>query len=83
MTKIMIDSATRARLADVVNCAELFDESGRSLGHFIPAVDPRWYQQVEIPFSDDELVAAETETETYSTADVLRRLRESQPGGAP
>jgi hypothetical protein len=75
MTRIVIDAATRARLADVVNCAELCDESGRPLGHFIPAVDAQWYRQVEVPFTDEELAAAEKESQVFSTAEVLDRLR--------
>ncbi|MEX2138687.1 MAG: hypothetical protein WD894_05460 [Pirellulales bacterium] len=82
MTKIVLDAATRARLADVVNCAELCDESGRPLGHFIPAVDPDLYRDVEIPFTEDELDAAEREPEAYTTAEVLRRLVDPQRGGA-
>jgi hypothetical protein len=76
MTRILLDSAMRDRLAEVDTCAELCDESGRSLGHFIPAVDPRLYQRIEIPFSEDELAAAELEKDAYSSAEVLRRLHE-------
>jgi hypothetical protein len=81
MTKILLDAATRAKLASVVNCAELCDESGRPLGHFIPAVAANLYRNVEIPFTDEELAAAERETVTYSTADVLHRLRDNERGG--
>jgi hypothetical protein len=82
MTKIVLDAATRARLADVVNCAELCDESGRPLGHFIPAVDPKLYLDIEVPFTEDELAAAERESEAYNTSEVLRRLRDRERGGA-
>ena len=82
MTKILLDPATRDRLAKVDTCAELCDESGRSLGHFIPAVDDRLYQQIEVPFAEDELASAETEKDAYSTAEVLRRLHDLQRRGA-
>jgi hypothetical protein len=75
MTRIVLDAAMRARLEDVVGYAELCDEAGRSLGHFIPAVDPDLYRQIEIPFTEEELAAAERE-EMFSTAEVLRRLHD-------
>ncbi len=82
MTKILLDAATRAKLASVVNCAELCDEAGRPLGHFIPAVDASLYRNVEIPFTDAELAASERETIAYSTTEVLHRLRDIEREGA-
>ena len=79
MTRIVLDAAMRARLEDV-GYAELCDETGRSLGHFIPTVDPELYRHIEIPFTEEELAAAELE-ETFSTAEVLRRLHDLDPEG--
>jgi hypothetical protein len=75
MTRVVLDPGTRAKLAEVYGYAELRDEAGRLLGHFIPAADPQWYRQIEIAFSEEELAAAERE-EGFSTPEVLRRLQE-------
>jgi hypothetical protein len=80
MTRIVLDAATRARLTGVIDCAELCDESGRSLGHFIPAVDSAWYREIEVPFTNEELDAAEQESEVYTTAEVLHHLNQLKPG---
>jgi hypothetical protein len=74
MTKVIVDPATAATLHGLNGSAELCDESGHTIGYFHPAVDPSLYEQVQVPFSEEELQAAEQEAESYTTAEVLDNL---------
>jgi hypothetical protein len=55
MTRLIVDSTTGARLSQVKHPLELCDDSGRVLGHFVPAVDPALYPKLEPQISEDEM----------------------------
>jgi hypothetical protein len=54
MNQVTIDKPLTMRLHDLVEPVELVDESGRRLGHFVPAVPA---DADECPYSPDELAA--------------------------
>jgi hypothetical protein len=70
MQKVILDRDTRSKLANLEQCLELYDESGRIVGYFTPVVPER----LECPYSEEELRRSSQETETYSTAEVLHFL---------
>lgn len=75
MTMIVIDSVTRRKLQAASQPVELCDESGKVLGHFLPAVDLSEYEGVECPSSDEELDRISRSNEKcYTTAEVLAYL---------
>ena len=76
MTRLIIDPDVRAKLNNLEESLEFCDESGHILGYFTPVVDCSLYEGVEPPIGEEELQLREKETETYSTADVLKRLEE-------
>ena len=55
MKQITLDPAMLAKLGNLHQPAELHDESGHFLGYFTPTLDPSLYQNVDIPFSNEEL----------------------------
>ena len=75
MTKIILEQASRAKLEKLAEHAELCDESGRTLGYYTPAAVRSLYDSVEVPFTEEELRAAEAETESFTTEEVLAHLK--------
>jgi hypothetical protein len=76
MTRIMIDRATLAKLQHLRDKSEFVDEAGQSLGTFEPnpARERALYEGLVVPFTEEELRAAEQECESYSTAEVVDYL---------
>lgn len=79
MTKIILDAALRARLHDLTREVEFCDESGRTLGYFVPTDDYlRWaYGWARTQFTDEELGQARDEPGGRTTAEVLGRLTQA------
>ncbi len=75
MNKVTIDRITLERLNRLGERLEICDESGRTLGYFTPANDHSLYEGVEPPVTEEELQRREQEAETYSTAEVVERLK--------
>jgi hypothetical protein len=76
MTKVIVDEALRSKLNGLNEQMELCDESGRKLGHFLPADMYRdllnaWADTL---FTDEELRRAELETGGSTLADIWKRL---------
>jgi hypothetical protein len=66
MTRITADQSLRSRLNGLTDQVEFCDESGATLGHFIPA---EWYRRLlhayaerQCPYSREELDRFEDET---------------------
>jgi hypothetical protein len=76
MTKMILDPIMFAKLSKLQAPVELCDDSGRVLGYFSPAVDPESYKEVDIPISEQDLLRAEQENESYTTSEVLAYLRD-------
>jgi hypothetical protein len=74
MTKITVGSDLRRQLAGALDPVELCDEDGYILGVFRPATGREMYKGVDAPHTEEELDRREGVTETYSTAEVLKRL---------
>jgi hypothetical protein len=81
MDKIVLDQATRSRLNGLDRYAEVCDETGKTLGYFLP---PEFYHEVIYAWaktlvSDEELAQARAEFKIeggYTTAEVLAHLEE-------
>ncbi|HEY4234830.1 MAG TPA: hypothetical protein VGM76_15465 [Lacipirellulaceae bacterium] len=77
MTHITINDAIVGLLGSTPGEAELFDASGHRLGYFLSdeayrRLVCRW---ANAQVSDEELERCRQETESYTTAEVLDRLR--------
>ena len=64
MTQVVIDDALRARLNGLKDQVEFRDESGRLLGHFIPAVQAGFVPPPSdgCPYTPEELERFRRET---------------------
>lgn len=80
MTRIVLEKEA-AKLAEIKDSATICDASGRVLGYFTPATDHALYEDLVIPFTEEELQRLDQEEGKYSTAEVLEYLRrlESEP----
>lgn len=79
MTRLTVPPTVRNQLQGLDSELELCDESGRTLGYFVPsALDERaLYDHIRDVVTDDELAAARREPGGRTTAEVLERLRRS------
>ena len=57
MTRITVDPAMQAKLHNLQEPMELFDEKGRCLGRFSPAstLNGALYEDVEVPVTPEEV----------------------------
>ena len=74
MTKLIVDSATVAKLAEARNPLELCDDSGHILGHFIPVVDGSGISPLDPQISEEELDRREREGGGRALAEILADL---------
>jgi hypothetical protein len=74
MTRIVLDSMTKAKFDKVADFAELCDESGHVLGTFIPTYDPARWEPLTPEASDEELAEREKSGEWHSFEQVMDRL---------
>ena len=73
MTKIVVDSRTRAQFHDLKETLQFVDESGRLLGLFTPSVDPAL---LEPQISAEEIQRRLNQGGGRSLADILRDLEQ-------
>jgi hypothetical protein len=78
MSTYILPDKVAAELAQLGETAQLCDASGRSLGYFVPVVDPSHYEIIGPEPTDEELAEIEKSTEWYTTAEVLRHLESLQ-----
>jgi hypothetical protein len=71
---LIVDQALIAKLGDLVECLEIRDESGRTLGYFTPAQDRSAYAGVQPPASEEELQRREQEESGRALKDILADL---------
>jgi ATP-dependent RNA circularization protein (DNA/RNA ligase family) len=55
MSELILDSVTANKFREINERVEVCDEAGELIGYFVPRVDRRLYESVEIPISDEEL----------------------------
>ena len=77
MTRITVNEALLGQLGTSREEAELCDSMGRRLGYFLPE---EVYRQLvcrwaNAQVTDEELERCRKESESYTTAEVLERLR--------
>lgn len=77
MTRITVNEVLLGQLGAACEEAELYDPTGRRVGYFLP--DELYRQLVcrwaNAQVTDEELARCQNEVESYSTAEVLDRLR--------
>jgi hypothetical protein len=71
MTKLMVDASMAKKLTGLQGSVLLCDPAGKVLGRVVP---PSPYDDVVVPFTEDELRQAEEESEEYSLPQVLAEL---------
>jgi hypothetical protein len=76
MTRIVVDSVTKARLENITEVVELCDEAGHLIGEFIPKrLDLSEWEPVTPGISDEELHRRLNSNEKrYTTAEVIKHL---------
>ncbi len=76
MTKIIVDDALRNQLDGFDAPVEFRDQSGRTLGHFVPVSAFRKHQLAldECPYSEEELARMEQETDGRTLAEIWKSL---------
>jgi len=81
MDKLTIDSSLRDRLGGLQSGLELCDETGQTLGYFVPVVhdDPELYRRAAAQISDEELERRRREPgKRRTTQEVLERLEKME-----
>ncbi len=71
MTKLMVDAQMASKIQGIKDQFFLCDPSGQILGRVVP---PSPYDNVVIPFTEEELSQAEEEMEEFSFAEILAEL---------
>jgi hypothetical protein len=75
MSTIVVDAAMRAKLLAAGDLAEIRDERGQVIGRFVATPPPVVYvMEGELP-SDEEIDRRLREGRSYSTEEVMERLR--------
>lgn len=75
MSTIVVDKAMRAKLLAAGDLAEIRDESGQVIGRFLAAPPPVVYvMEGELP-SDEEIDRRLREDRSFTTEEVMQRLR--------
>src|SRR4051794_5048301 len=74
MTRVVLDQATLAKLHSPGEQIEVCDESGRTVGYFMPVVSQSTYAGVKVPFTDEELDRFEQEPGGRSLVEILADL---------
>jgi hypothetical protein len=76
--KLEVDPGLGAKLEDLAQHVELCDESGRTLGHFLPSAvyDKLFYALLaaESPYSPEDLQRSHQESGGRTLAEIWQRL---------
>jgi len=74
MTRLLLDAELAGRLGGAKEDLQLCDPAGKVVGIFVPAPANAMYQSASIPFTEEELDAAEQEPGGRSLAAILADL---------
>lgn len=74
MTQVVLDDTLTHKFFGFSRPLEICDASGRVVGKFIPSVDYAAMERARPPVSDEEL-ARRNQSPSYTTAEVLARLK--------
>lgn len=74
MVRITVDSETLSRLGNLVQPAELQDESGRLLAYLTPVVDRSVYANADPGISEEELDRREAEEDGRPLSEIWAEL---------
>lgn len=79
MTRITVNETLLNQLGSRCEEAELCDATGRRVGYFLPDIVYRQLvcRWANTQVTDEELERCRQETESFTTAEVLERLRNS------
>ena len=77
MTRVTIDAVTFEKLKDVREQAELCDEGGRIVGHFVPGPPRDAQGRIVVPFSDQEIEEMSKQSGGRPLKDILDDLSKS------
>jgi hypothetical protein len=79
MSKIILDQALRAKLNGLNEQMEICDESGKTLGHFLPVEVYRKLvvSKLQIPFSEAEIERRRRETDGCSLEEFWKRVEKA------
>jgi hypothetical protein len=81
MSKVTLDPMLRAKLNGLSEPLEMCDESGKVVGHFLPAADYEklMYRLAEAmcPYTPEELAQAQQETGGRPLAEIWKTLGQS------
>jgi len=77
MTQVTIDPGIRAQLRNLAEPLEILDEDGRVLGVFSPISTPGRlrYEDVEVPFTNEEVQRLLQQPPGRPLADILADLK--------
>lgn len=76
MNRIVVDPSLLSRLSNLDSRMEFCDESGKTLGYFVPASEQErlLYAWARAAFSDEEIERARAENGGLTVAEVLADL---------
>lgn len=74
MNRVIVDPATLVQLRNVRQTSELWDDSGKLLGHFVPAMNHSERVDLEPQVSEEELDRRERAGGGRPLADILADL---------
>ena len=76
MNKVHVEPLVRAKLGNLDSRMELCDESGKTLGYFVPVSEQHrlLYAWAQAEFTDEEIAAAHAEPGGLNIAEVLAGL---------
>ena len=76
MHKIVVDPPTLAKLDNLDSRLEICDQSGRTLGYFVPSAEQGklLYDWARQEFTDEEIDAARNESGGYRLDEILAEL---------
>jgi hypothetical protein len=75
MTQITVDTTIGEQFSTLSDRSEIRDEAGRLLGYFVPPGDAL-SETIELPYTIEELEAAEREGGGRPLAEILRDLEQ-------
>lgn len=76
MTRVIVDESLRSKLNGLDEQVEFCDESGRTIGHFLPeALNKKWlYAFDQCPYTEEEMRAHMEEPGGSTLAEIWQRL---------